>query len=88
MSLAYGLLLLIGAASGANDPLRPLQAVAIGGQSAAGGHGFAASEQVVWHEANDLPALRASLASASVTGKPVLLDLVRRLVYLVQGHGA
>lgn len=71
-SLAYGVLLLIGAASGGNDPLRPLENIRAGG----------ASGQVVAEQAHALPFkqihsladLQRELDNASRAGKPVMID--------------
>ncbi|MEZ5560697.1 MAG: protein-disulfide reductase DsbD [Pseudomonadales bacterium] len=69
-----GVLLLIGAASGAHDPLRPLAGFA--GPSAAGpGAAEAGSATAVWHPVADLGELRAQIDLASARGQPVLLDL-------------
>jgi thiol:disulfide interchange protein DsbD len=70
-SFIYGVLLLIGAASGAQDPLKPLAAFGI----AAGTPEDAALRQPEWHAVADLPALRAELAMAQDDGQMALLDL-------------
>lgn len=62
----YGVLLIIGAASGGNDPLRPLQAISIaGGKTSA----EAALEFV---PVKGVEGLRQAMAGAS--GRPVMLD--------------
>jgi thiol:disulfide interchange protein DsbD len=76
LSFVYGVLLLIGAASGAEDPLRPLQNIA---GTSTGGFGIPGSvergEQLKWHPVNNLADLHAGLQTASAAGQPVLLDL-------------
>lgn len=71
-SFIYGVLLLIGAASGAVDPLQPLQRIA---GSADGGSGQAQTAHLQWQAVDNLAELDASLASASAAGQPVVLDL-------------
>jgi thiol:disulfide interchange protein DsbD len=72
-------LLLIGAASGAEDPLRPLQnfssgsggivvSTGVAGERVASGHGG-----LQWRPVRNLEELQSNLAAAG--GKPVLLDL-------------
>ena len=74
--IVYGVLLLIGAASGAQDPLKPLQQFAgtsgqIFGASADG----AAQGELRWQPVSDLPELKNAIAEASSMRRPVLLDL-------------
>lgn len=72
LSFVYGVLLLIGAASGAEDPLNPLQNFAGSG----GGPGSAElAEPLTWHPVTDLADLHAGLQAAGAAGQPVLLDL-------------
>lgn len=73
LSLVYGVLLMIGAASGAQDPLRPLAALAIGGGGAGGG--VAAQEHSNWIAVNSNADIEAQLALASRDGVPVILDM-------------
>jgi thiol:disulfide interchange protein DsbD len=73
-------LLLIGAATGAEDPLRPLAALAsqdlAGGATLAGGTGAAAhGGGLTWHPVASLDELTSQLQQASVAGEPALLDL-------------
>ncbi len=63
VSFAYGVLLLIGAASGAQDPLQPLSVVAQSGSREA--------TQPQWHKVRGLARLQAELANSD---KPVALD--------------
>jgi thiol:disulfide interchange protein DsbD len=67
-SFIYGVLLLIGAASGAHDPLAPLSGIA---QS-----GVAQREpaEVQWKKVRGMAALQAEIAAAEEEGKPVALD--------------
>jgi thiol:disulfide interchange protein DsbD len=65
----YGVLLVIGAASGARDPLQPLAPLA-----SRGGAGEAHAE-LAFRPVDTLADVEASLASAGVAGRPVLLDL-------------
>ena len=71
-SFIYGVLLLIGAASGAVNPLQPLQRVAAGGQGAGESQ---SAEHLQWQAVDNLAELAASLESASAQGQPVILDL-------------
>ena len=67
----YGVLLLIGAASGAEDPLRPLQRLT------GGGAGIAQASQVpapVFQDITDLEDLDRAIALASERNQPVMLD--------------
>jgi len=68
----YGVLLLIGAASGANDPLAPLSAVAQVTPSRDASE--VRSNEVQWKRVRGLAALEAELAAAEQAGKPVALD--------------
>ncbi len=67
-SFIYGVLLLIGAASGAQDALAPLSGLA---------HGSVAqsdSGEVTWKRVRGMAALRTELAAAEKAGRPVALD--------------
>ncbi|MEM1434486.1 MAG: protein-disulfide reductase DsbD [Pseudomonadota bacterium] len=70
-SFVYGVLLLIGAASGANDPLKPLALIA--GSGAGGAQQQAEQEQ--WLAVDGLTDVERQLAEARAAGVPVLLDL-------------
>ncbi len=73
--IVYGALLLIGAASGAQDPLKPLQQLAGGsGQVFATSDG-ATEGQLRWQPVRDLPELKHAIAEGTSMGRPVLLDL-------------
>ncbi len=71
--LVWGVLLSVGAASGASDPLRPLGRLAEARGLAPGGAG--AASEVEFVDVRGLPQVRAAIAAASQAGKPVLLDL-------------
>ena len=66
VSFTYGVLLLIGAASGAHDPLQPLSVIA---QS--GGAPQRESTALQWHKVRGLAGLEAELANSD---KPIALD--------------
>ncbi len=63
LALVAGVAMLVGALSGARDPLRPLASIVGGGQAIAG--------PVNWIRVDSLPALEARLRDA---GRPVMLD--------------
>ncbi len=67
-SFIYGVLLLIGAASGAQDPLAPLSGLTHDGVAQ---HD---SGDVRWKRVRGMAALRTELAAAEKAGKPVALD--------------
>ncbi len=67
-SAIYGVLLLVGAASGAGDPLRPLRSF-----GAAEGQGAAAGLQ--WRAVRNLHEVQAEVAAANGSGRMALLDL-------------
>ncbi|MCZ6617013.1 MAG: protein-disulfide reductase DsbD [Gammaproteobacteria bacterium] len=69
--LVYGVLLMIGAASGAENPLKPLEQFA--GRS--GGTVAGQSLEVEWHPVKNLQELQMGLADAQAAGRPALLDL-------------
>jgi len=74
LSFVYGVLLLIGAASGANDPLRPLTnlpaapVMSAASGTNAGGHGS-------WVTVEGVDAFDVQLSEGVARGVPVLLDL-------------
>jgi thiol:disulfide interchange protein DsbD len=67
-AFVYGVLLLIGAASGAEDPLKPLARFGV-----AAGAAPAAEQSLEWRAVRTLEDLRGAVAEAN--GQPVLLDL-------------
>ncbi len=69
MSLVYGILLLIGAASGSHDPLQPLSHLRNGtGAATANAHGLA------FDRIKTVADLDARIAAAVASGRPVMLD--------------
>jgi thioredoxin:protein disulfide reductase len=76
LSFIYGVLLLIGAASGGHDPLKPLAQFGIaqgvdGGAPATG----AAAAGATWIPVASLADVHRELARAEAAGRPALLDL-------------
>lgn len=72
-SFIYGVLLLIGAASGANDPLKPLARIADAGSTLPAAGALASHGQ--WLPVDGLDDVEAQLVAAAATGTPVLLDM-------------
>ena len=72
VSLIYGVLLLIGAASGGSDPLRPLESIAVAGTSQTAA--AQPAHKLAFQRIHSLADLQQALASASRDGKPVMLD--------------
>jgi len=72
--MAYGLVLLVGAAAGSSSPLQPLRGVQLFGESPPG---VAAPEApaLAFRDIRDLASLDRELAVALAAGKPVMLDL-------------
>lgn len=68
LALIYAALLLIGAASGARDPLRPLETLT------AGETATNAAERSALRRIEGIDALRAALAAAERAGQPAMLD--------------
>ncbi len=71
LTLVYGVILLLGLASGGQDPLQPLGNLRIGGAGVAGGrseHGLA------FQRIKTVTDLERAVAAASAAGKPVMLD--------------
>lgn len=71
----WGALLLVGAASGADDPLRPLSRSAVADEAAAGSANGAVAGRLEWQLVRGVDDLRSQLTAASASGRPVLLDL-------------
>ena len=69
VGVVYGILLLVGAASGSEDPLRPLDRI-----SAGGGNGGAQAHALAFQRIKTVADLERAVASASAAGKPVMLD--------------
>jgi thiol:disulfide interchange protein DsbD len=70
IAVAYGVLLLIGAASGSKDPLQPLDRLAAGGSGGAGAQEHALAFQRIKSVAD----LENAVAAATAAGRPVMLD--------------
>jgi thiol:disulfide interchange protein DsbD len=68
--LAWGLLMLVGVATGQGTPLQPLRGLAGGGTAQAA----AAPAGLVFQRISDEAALERALAEAKAAGKPVMLD--------------
>ena len=83
MGFLYGVMLLIGAATGQDDPLRPLDRLAGAPATApmviAGEPGLVAAaapaEGLFWHPVSNLDDLAVQLGEAAKLGQPALLDL-------------
>ena len=73
MLFVYGVLLLIGAASGAANPLRPLERIVDARAPAPGASAPAAEPRFA--AVDDLGDVQDSIARATQAGRPVLLDL-------------
>ena len=77
-SFIYGVMLLIGAATGAENPLKPLDRLAgspASIQMASLEGGAHTSDGLVWHPVASLADLDEQLAEAARAGQPALLDL-------------
>jgi thioredoxin:protein disulfide reductase len=70
IAVVYGVLLLIGTASGSRDPLQPLDRLSVG----AGGAGAAQEHGVAFQRIKTVEELDRAVASAQAAGKPVMLD--------------
>lgn len=68
VAVVYGVLLLVGAASGSKDPLQPLNRLGAGAGSGAQEHALA------FQRIKTVADLERAVASASAAGKPVMLD--------------
>ena len=70
IGVVYGILLLVGAASGSKDPLQPLDRL-----SAGGGGGASTQEHVLaFQRIKTVDDLEKAVAGAKAAGKPVMLD--------------
>ncbi len=70
MGFIWGVLLLIGAASGANDPMKPLAKLGVGSVASHGGAVMSTEPQ--WVAVKSLQDVQRQIAAS---GKPVILDL-------------
>jgi len=69
--LAYGVLILIGVASGGKDVFQPLKGVAFASSPQ---HGGQSAAHIEFKQVKGLDGLNAALAKAKAEGKPVMLD--------------
>lgn len=69
IGLVYGILLLIGAASGSKDPLQPLDHL-----SAGSGGGATQQHALAFQRIKTVADLERAVAAATAAGKPVMLD--------------
>jgi thiol:disulfide interchange protein DsbD len=76
LGVVYGILLLIGAASGSEDPLQPLNRLRASGGAASSGGGVMSAEAhgLAFKRIKTVADLERELASASSAGRPVMLD--------------
>jgi thioredoxin:protein disulfide reductase len=70
--LLYGVVLLIGAASGGRDPLQPLGNLSVSGAAGKSANGSEAA--IAFRRIKSVADLDRELAAASAAGKPVMLD--------------
>jgi thiol:disulfide interchange protein DsbD len=70
--LAWGLLMLIGVASGQGTPLQPLKAMSIG--AGVGANATTTATTRPFQRVSDLAALDQALQNAKASGQPVMLD--------------
>jgi thiol:disulfide interchange protein DsbD len=68
LAMVYGVLLLIGALAGREDPLRPFAGLGVGGGSAA------AESHLAFQRIKSVADLEQAVAAASAAGRPVMLD--------------
>nr|WP_298724623.1 protein-disulfide reductase DsbD [uncultured Steroidobacter sp.] len=71
IAVVYGILLLIGAASGSKDPLKPLDRLAAGG---AGGGASTQEHALAFQRIKTIADLENAVAAATAAGRPVMLD--------------
>jgi thiol:disulfide interchange protein DsbD len=72
LAIIYGILLVIGAATGGTNPLQPLASVNLGGAS--GGAAFASHDELPFQRIKSVTDLDREIAAASKQGKTVMLD--------------
>ncbi|MBL8268672.1 protein-disulfide reductase DsbD [Steroidobacter sp.] len=70
IAVVYGMLLLIGAASGSKDPLQPLDRLAAG----SGGGASAQEHALAFQRIKTVSDLENAVAAATAAGRPVMLD--------------
>jgi len=71
IAIIYGILLVIGAATGGSNPLQPLSSVNVGGSS---GETVAAHDELPFQRIKTVADLDREIATASAQGKSVMLD--------------
>jgi thiol:disulfide interchange protein DsbD len=69
LAMVYGVLLLVGALAGREDPLRPFA-----GLGAGGGTGAAVESHLAFQRIKSVEDLERAVAAASAAGRPVMLD--------------
>ena len=69
LTMVYGVLLLVGALAGREDPLRPFA-----GLGGGGGAGAAAESHLAFQRIKSVEDLERAIAAASAAGRPVMLD--------------
>ena len=81
IAVVYGILLLIGVASGGTDPLQPL--ASLRGAGVGGGQAATAESDLVFETIKSVDDLQARVAAATASGKTVMLDVsIQRLARL------
>ncbi len=70
IAMVYGILVLIGAASGSTDPLRPLDRLSVGTNAGGGG----AAHELTFSRIKTVVDLTQAVATASAANRPVMLD--------------
>jgi thiol:disulfide interchange protein DsbD len=77
LGFIYGVMLLIGAATGAENPLRPLERLTLAPSAGVPSAAIGGAEQgeLVWHPVASLAALKDEIGLAAQSGQPALLDL-------------
>jgi thioredoxin:protein disulfide reductase len=74
IAVVYGILLLIGVASGGTDPLQPLGSLRVAANSAPAGETKAAESGLAFETIKSVADLQARVAAAKASGKTVMLD--------------
>ena len=69
IAVCYGILLLIGTASGSHNPLQPLDRLSVGGDASG-----AKEEGLAFQRIKTVADLERAIANATAAGKPVMLD--------------
>jgi thiol:disulfide interchange protein DsbD len=74
IAVVYGILLLIGVASGGTDPLQPLSSLRVASTEGSAGEKSAAQPALAFETIKSVADLQARVAAASAAGKTVMLD--------------